>query len=95
MTGTETLNSVGTALTDMERVVGLKEHVSSWISVPLVFVVWVFMMTAVKKIAFAVARKFAARTETQLDDILFDALDFPLQLIIYATGILLVQTLIP
>ncbi len=93
--GTETVNSTGEALTQIERAAGLQAHISPWISVPAVFIAWAFIMTAVKKIAFAMVRKFAARTTTQLDDILLDALDFPLQLLIYATGILLVQNLVP
>ncbi|MBF0331004.1 MAG: mechanosensitive ion channel family protein [Candidatus Omnitrophica bacterium] len=82
-------------LTDLERTLGLHVHVSPWISVPLIFIVWVLVLLTVKKIAFAIARKFASNTKTQLDDVLFDALDFPLQLMIYATGILVVLPLIP
>ncbi len=82
-------------LTDMEKTLGLHVHVSPWLSVPAVFVVWVLIFSAAKKITFAIAKQLASKTKTQLDDSLFDALDFPLQLMIYATGILAVLPLVP
>jgi small-conductance mechanosensitive channel len=83
------------ALTDLEKTLGLHVHVSPWISVPVILIAWTLLLSAVKKIAFAVAKQFASKTKTQLDDILFDALDFPLQLMIYATGVLVILPLIP
>lgn len=70
-------------------------NISPWLLTPLVFLAWVLVMAMIKKIIFAVVRKLAARTVNQFDDILLDALDFPLQLIVYASGVLVVQNMLP
>ena len=58
-------------------------NASPWLSIPLVFLVWVLVLSIVKKIVFSIAKKFAERTKTQLDDVLFEAMDFPVQLLIF------------
>ncbi len=68
---------------------------SPWLLTPLVFLAWVLALAMVKKIAFAVFRNLAARTANQFDDIFLEALDFPLQLIVYASGVLVVQNMLP
>ena len=70
-------------------------NISPWIGIPLVFFVWVLALVTVKKTVFVLAKKFASNTKTQIDDVLFDALDFPIQLVIYASGLLVIQSLIP
>jgi small-conductance mechanosensitive channel len=70
-------------------------NVSPWIGIPLVFIVWVLALVTVKKTVFVIAKRFASNTKTQVDDVLFDALDFPIQLVIYASGLLVIQSLIP
>ncbi len=70
-------------------------HVSPWLGMPLVYLVWVLVLSALKKAIFVIAGKLAARTATKIDDILFEALDLPIQLVIYASGALIIQTLIP
>jgi small-conductance mechanosensitive channel len=70
-------------------------NISPWVGIPLVYIVWVLALATVKKTVFVIAKKFAANTKTQVDDILFDALDFPIQLVIYASGLLVIQSLIP
>ncbi len=70
-------------------------RLSPWVSVPAVFVVWVLFFFTLKKIVFALIRKFTAKTQTKLDDMLFGALDLPLRLMICATGVLAVQGLVP
>jgi small-conductance mechanosensitive channel len=93
--GNETINSTTTAAVDMGRALGIPANISLWVVAPAVFLVWVLVFSLLKKITFAVVKKFAAGTKTQIDDILFDALDFPLQLMIYATGILVVKNFVP
>ena len=70
-------------------------HIDAWLAVPLVFLVWTVTLAAFKKVLFAIVKKLTEKTETRLDDILIDALDFPIQLIVYASGILVVQNMIP
>ncbi|MBF0388274.1 MAG: mechanosensitive ion channel [Candidatus Omnitrophica bacterium] len=69
--------------------------VSPWLLVPLVFLAWVIILATIKRIVFAIIRKLAARTANQIDDILLDALDLPLTLIVYASGVLVVQNMVP
>lgn len=69
--------------------------INPWLIIPLVFLVWVFVLATVKKIAFAVVRKLAEKTENRIDDLLLEALDFPVQLVVYASGVLVVQNFVP
>jgi small-conductance mechanosensitive channel len=93
--GSEMVNSTTTAAADLGVALGIPASISLWVIVPAVFVLWVLVLSLIKKITFVIVRKFAARTKTHLDDIFFDALDLPLQLMIYATGILVVKNFIP
>jgi small-conductance mechanosensitive channel len=70
-------------------------NISPWIGIPLVYLLWVFGLAVLKKAIFAIAKKFASKTKTQIDDILFEALDFPIQLVVYASGLLVIQSMIP
>ena len=70
-------------------------NISPWIGIPLVFLIWVLVLATLKKTVFVIAKKFASNTKTQIDDILFEAMDFPIQLVIYASGLLVIQSLIP
>ena len=69
-------------------------QVSPWLLTPLVFGVWVLVLGMIKKIVFSVIRKLTEKTVNQYDDILLDALELPLQLIVYASGILVVQNMV-
>ncbi|MBF0121897.1 MAG: mechanosensitive ion channel family protein [Candidatus Omnitrophica bacterium] len=71
------------------------KSLSPWLSIPLVFWVWVLILSIVKKIVFSMAKKFAEKTKTKLDDVLFSALDLPVQLLIYASGAFVIQGLVP
>ena len=71
------------------------KSLSPWISIPFVFWVWVLILSVIKKIMLSIAKKVAAKTKTKLDDVLWEALDFPLQLLIYASGALVVESLVP
>ncbi len=70
-------------------------NISPWVLVPLVFLSWVIILAAVKRILFSVIRKLTEKTTNHWDDLLLDSLDFPLQLLVYASGVLAVQNLIP
>ncbi len=70
-------------------------HVSPWLSIPVVFWAWVLVLSLVKKIVLSIAKKVAAKTKTQLDDVLWEALDFPVQLLIYASGAFVIQGFVP
>lgn len=91
-------NSINSAVPVAEvakRAGGQDVFLSPWIMVPVVFGFWVFFLSIAKRIVFALFKRLSGRTKTKLDDVLFEALDFPLQLMIYATGVLVVQNFIP
>ncbi len=69
--------------------------VNPWLLLPLVFLAWVLAWSTAQKVLFAIVRKIAARTENKVDDLLLAALDFPVQLIVYASGLLVVSHLVP
>ncbi|MCK5178303.1 MAG: hypothetical protein KAR32_02140 [Candidatus Omnitrophica bacterium] len=51
--------------------------VSTWIVVPVIFLVWVTVLLFVKSIFFKVIRKVSKKTKTHLDDIFVQSADFP------------------
>ncbi|MEI6437465.1 MAG: mechanosensitive ion channel family protein [Candidatus Omnitrophota bacterium] len=69
--------------------------ISPWLLILMTFVSWVVVLATVKRAVFAVVRKLASGTANQFDDIFLDALDLPLQLIVYASGLLVVQQMVP
>ncbi|MBF0486150.1 MAG: mechanosensitive ion channel family protein [Candidatus Omnitrophica bacterium] len=62
-----------------------------WILAPVIFLSWVLVLSIVKKIIFMIVRKLTDKTENKVDDLLLAALDFPLQLVVYASGVLIVE----
>ncbi len=69
--------------------------VPAWIAVPLIYLIWVTLLFFAKKILFASMTKFAAKTKTQLDDLFVKASDFPLTLVIFTSGALVVERFLP
>jgi len=68
---------------------------SAWIVLPVVYFLWVTALLVVKRIVFFVGRRLVERTRTQLDNMLLAAADFPLTLIILASGALVVEKIFP
>lgn len=66
----------------------------SWILLPAAFLVWVTAMLCAKKILFGVIRRFAAKTSTPLDNIFIKSSDFPLTLLILASGGMVIEPLV-
>lgn len=69
--------------------------VSTWIVIPIVFLVWVTVFLFVKRTFLKVIKKVAKKTKTQLDDIFVQSADFPLTLLIFASGGAVVERMIP
>ncbi len=69
--------------------------VSAWIVIPVVFLVWVTLLLFVKGIFFKAVKRFAKKTKTNVDDIFVHAADFPLTLLILASGGTIVEKMIP
>lgn len=70
-------------------------HISLWILVPLVFLIWVLVLSTIKRIVFSIIRKIADKTVNRIDDIVLGALELPVHLIVYASGIVVVQHMLP
>jgi len=69
--------------------------ISSWIVIPVVFLVWVTILLFVKGSFFKIIKRVAKKTRTNLDDIFIQSLDFPLTLLILASGGAVVERMIP
>ena len=69
--------------------------ISPWIYLPGIYLVWVGVLLVLKRIIFNYVRRFASRTQTKLDDIFIGAADFPFVLLIFTSGGLIVERLIP
>ncbi len=69
--------------------------IPSWIILPLIYLVWVMALLSLKRIAFGIIRRLAAQTRTRLDDIFLASADGPLTLVIFASGGVVVEPLVP
>jgi small-conductance mechanosensitive channel len=69
--------------------------ISAWIYAPVVYLVWVSLLLFIKKLIFARIEKFAAKTKTHIDDILLSALNFPIILLIFVSGALVLERITP
>jgi len=70
-------------------------EISGWIYAPVVFFIWVTLLLIVKKITFVRIKKIAARTKFRADDVFLNSLDFPLTLLIFVSGILILERIAP
>lgn len=66
-----------------------------WLMAPLLYCLWVMALLTVKRIAFVMIKKMAAQTKTRFDDVFIESASFPLTILIFASGGILVHRLIP
>ncbi|MHC1590884.1 MAG: mechanosensitive ion channel family protein [Candidatus Helarchaeales archaeon] len=66
-----------------------------WFVVPVVYFLWVTLLLFAKRIAFKILQKLYQKTKTHVDDILIQAMDFPLTLLIFVSGGVIVERMIP
>ncbi len=69
--------------------------ISAWIYMPIIYFFWVSFWLMVKKIAVNVIRKITSRTPTHLDDIILKAANFPITLLIFASGAAIIEQAMP
>ena len=69
--------------------------ISAWIYAPVIYLVWVSVLLIIKRVFYSRVEKFAARTRSKLDDILLDALNFPLVLLIFVSGAVILEKIAP
>lgn len=70
-------------------------EISAWIYAPVVYLVWVSVLLALKKILFSRIKHWVGRTKTRLDDVILNALNLPLTLLIFVSGILVLERISP
>jgi len=71
----------------MKNLVIFGVNIPTALYIPVLYFIWVSVFLVLKKIIFSKVRKFAHRTKTKLDDILLYSLDLPLLLLIFVSGI--------
>lgn len=69
--------------------------IPAFIYAPVIYFFWVSILLSAKKIIFSRIEKFASRTRSKLDDILLGALNFPLVLLIFVSGVFILQRISP
>jgi len=69
--------------------------ISAWIVMPVFFFVWVTALLFVKGIVFRFLKRLTQKTTTEIDDIFIEALDFPLMLLVLASGAAIVEQMTP
>ncbi len=82
----ETLNEWSSRITS---------HISPWIYAPVVFVIWLMVLNLVRTIFLAKIRNFSKKSPFPLSGLFIEAARFPLALLILASGIYLLELLLP
>ena len=70
-------------------------EISAWLYAPVVYFIWVSTLLILKKIMFGRITKFAGKTKTQIDDVFLNALNLPLTLLIFVSGIFVLEKISP
>jgi len=69
--------------------------IPAFIYAPVIYFLWVTILLSIKKLVFGRIQRFASKTKSQLDDILLGALNFPLVLLIFVSGIFIIEKISP
>ena len=77
----------------MKDIVVFNLAIPAAICVPVLYFLWVSILLIIKKIVYHHILKFADRTATKLDDIILHALNLPLVLFIFVSGIFVLQNI--
>jgi small-conductance mechanosensitive channel len=68
---------------------------SAWLYVPVVYFIWVSLLLLVKKVIFSRIERFAEKTKSQVDDVVLDALNLPLVLLVFVSGAFIINAIAP
>ncbi len=66
-----------------------------WILIPLTYFLWVSAFLFLKRLGFNAIRRMAEKTKSPWDDIFIKSADFPLTLLIFTSGGVLIEPMIP
>jgi len=79
----------------MQEVHFLGISFSAWLLVPLAYFLWVTVLLFAKRVGFGLFRRVARKTNTKFDDLVLKSLDFPLTLLIFTSGGMIIERMIP
>lgn len=79
----------------MEDITIFGFKVSAWVYAPVTYFLWVSAFLFIKKLYYEKIKKFAEKTHSKIDDILLDALDLPLTLLIFVSGAIVLERISP
>lgn len=79
----------------MESITLFNIEIEAWIWAPVVYFTWVSVLLLLKKIVFTTIKRLAAKTATELDDILVNSFDLPIMLLIYVSGAVIINKIGP
>ena len=79
----------------MESITIFGFKILAWAYAPVVYFLWVSIFLFIKKLYYGKIKKFAEKTLSKIDDILLDALDLPLTLIIFVSGAIVLEKISP
>jgi len=79
----------------MKEISFLGMTISYIIFIPVVFLVWVTVLLVLKRILFGTIKRLSQMTKTHLDDIFVKAADFPIMLLVLASGGAIVERMLP
>ena len=63
------------------------------IYIPVLYFIWVSVLLIIKRVVFGAIKRFAKKTALRFDDVLIHALDLPLFLMIFTSGIFVLDNL--
>lgn len=70
-------------------------NISVWIYIPVFYLMWVTLLLLLKRLSFHYIRKFTRQTATKIDNILVQAADFPVTLLIFTSGGAIAEKMMP
>jgi len=70
-------------------------HLTEWVIVPVTFLVWVTILSFIKRWIFKAIQKVASKTKTKIDNIFVKAADLPLNLLIVTSGGAIIERMLP
>ena len=73
----------------------INSFISPWVYSPVIFVLWLLVLNLVRTIFFAKISKLSSKTQFPISSVIIDAARFPVALLIIASGIYIVELLLP
>lgn len=77
----------------MKNIALLGVNIPPAIYIPVLYFLWVSVLFILKRLVYGHVKRFAERTATKFDDIFLHALDLPLMLLIFVSGIFVLRSL--